>query len=322
MKTKTLYILLAAFAAVCAVLGAMPALLAEAFSGMLAFPFEQIGLGLRALSLSGGGGNIAAIVIYILISLLPIGFAMVSIHRRGWRNTHWLAIIFSLMLFGVLYLMINPGLLGNTPLGGEGIPAMKSALGGCCWSLVVASAVLALLRSSAEADRERNQRYLGIMLYVLAFFFVALAFGGGVSAFSADLTRLHEGNTMPGNDLSNTIIAIALRNIAAALPYALDALVAVKGAELMGAISADRYSDETLAKAEVLQRLCARCLMITVIVSVVVNILQLIFIERLYSVDVNVEIPLLSIGFVLLTMTLLGFMRENKALKDDNDLFI
>lgn len=322
MKTKALYTLLAIFAALCAVMGAMPALLAEAFSGIMAFPFEQIGLGLRWLSLSGGAGNIAAIVIYAAICLLPLLWALWRGRKRGWHNGDWLLPVFSLMLFGVIYLMINPGLLANTLLGGEGIEAMKAALGGCCWSVLVAIAVLALLRRSNQADRGQNQRYLGNMLNILAFFFAAMAFGGGVADFSADLTKLYEGNTMYEPGLTNTVIAIALQNIAATLPYALDALVALKGAQLMSSVSADRYGEETLAMAEALQRFCVLCLKITIITSVVVNILQLAFIEGLYAVDVKVVIPLLSIGFVLLTMTLLGFMRENKALKDDNDLFI
>jgi len=41
------------------------------FSTMIAFPFEQIGWCLRTLSLSGPAGNIAAIIIYIAVSLIP-----------------------------------------------------------------------------------------------------------------------------------------------------------------------------------------------------------------------------------------------------------
>ncbi len=37
-----------------------------AFTSILAFPFEQIGLGLRWLSLSSTLGNIFAIILYIL----------------------------------------------------------------------------------------------------------------------------------------------------------------------------------------------------------------------------------------------------------------
>ena len=48
------------------------------FSGVAAFPFEQIGMGLRWLSLSGGIGNGAAIVLYILLSLF-----------RAWSGLIW-----------------------------------------------------------------------------------------------------------------------------------------------------------------------------------------------------------------------------------------
>lgn len=321
MKTKTLYILLTIFAAVCVVIGAL-GVSGAAAAGIMAFPFEQLGLGLRWLSMSGGVGNIAAIVLYAAICLLPAIWVLLRSRRRGFCNADWLTLLLSLVLFGVLYLMINPGLLANTALGAAGVTLMKACLGGCCWSVVVAWAVLALLGHGREGGREQTQRYLSLMLTVLAFVFVAAAFGGGTADFTASVEALRQGNTMPGLDLAPTMAFLALRAIAGALPYVLDALVSLKAAELLSAMGEERYGEETLAKAEGLSRLCVLSLKITVIVSLVINILQLLFAEALLVLSVNVVIPLTSIAFVLLTLLLLGFMRENKALKDDNDLFI
>ncbi len=41
------------------------------YSYLITFPFEQLGMGLRKLSLSGSAGNTAAIIAYILICLVP-----------------------------------------------------------------------------------------------------------------------------------------------------------------------------------------------------------------------------------------------------------
>ena len=41
------------------------------YSDLITFPFEQLGMGLRKLSLSGSAGNTAAIIAYILICLVP-----------------------------------------------------------------------------------------------------------------------------------------------------------------------------------------------------------------------------------------------------------
>ena len=41
------------------------------------FPFGQIGEALRALSLASSAGNIAAMIIYLLISILP-----------AWKDLH------------------------------------------------------------------------------------------------------------------------------------------------------------------------------------------------------------------------------------------
>ena len=41
------------------------------FSYIITFPFEQLGWGLRKLSLSGSAGNVFAVTVYILICLAP-----------------------------------------------------------------------------------------------------------------------------------------------------------------------------------------------------------------------------------------------------------
>ena len=79
---------------------------------------------------------------------------------------------------------------------------------------------------------------------------------------------------------------------------------------------------EAAAKAEALSAFAALSLKITVVVSLVFNLLQLMFIRRLLVVDVSVNLPIVSLAFMLALALLSRLVRENKALKDDNDLFI
>ena len=83
----------------------------ESLASLAAFPFAQIGLGLRWLSLSGAVGNGLAIGLYVLLSLIPL-IALGVIWRRGkLRQADALLAVLSALLFWVLYLMVNPGLL-------------------------------------------------------------------------------------------------------------------------------------------------------------------------------------------------------------------
>ncbi len=320
MKSKTLYIILAVFALCAAAFGAVQEAAIGVFSSVMAFPFEQIAAGLRALSLSGSGGNAAAIVIYVLVCLLPT--AAVLICKRGkLRGEDLLILVLSAVMFAAVYYMINPGLLmGN--LVAEAAGVVKAILGGICWSVVVSWIVLKLLHRSENADRVGVQRYLRICLVIMAFFFTALAFGGGVSGAVAAFEKLHEGNTGDMVPLGTSHIFIVLQAVVAAVPYALDALVAVKGAELLGAMSADRYSAESVDCSAKLACFAVMSLKLTVILSLMFNLLQLVFFKQLLVIDVTVALPLGSIAFMLAVVLLSRLISENKSLKDDNDLFI
>ena len=320
MKTKTLYILLALCAALSAVLGALPAVVSEAFSSLVAFPFEQIALALRWLSLSGGAGNAAAIIIYVVLCLLPTVLALPAIIKK--RHGEDVLIPFlSLVLFGAVYFMINPALL--TGSYGMGFAAMTRAmLGGGCWCVIISWLVLKIVRFSRESGRESVEKYLRICITAAAFAFVAVAFGGGVSGFAAALDKLQEGNSGGLVNTTPTVAFLVLQAVVGALPNVMDALVAVKGAQLLRAIGEDRYSAETVEKAENLAAFSIFSIKLTVMVSLAFNLLQLLFIKQLLVMAVEVVLPLASLMFMLSAMLLSRFLRENKALKDDNDLFI
>ena len=61
---------------------------------------------------------------------------------------------------------------------------------------------------------------------------------------------------------------------------------------------------------------------LTILVTVVLNLLQLVCMGSLYTVHITVLLPVLSIVFVLAVLLLTQLMGENRQLKEDNDLFI
>lgn len=320
MKKKRIYFILALFAVFCAVLGAGQ-LSGEGLGGIPAFPFEQLGVFLRGMSLSGGAANVAAMIIYVILCLLPVILLLPAAKKRGFAPCDALLILLSAVLFGVMYLMVNPALLGGYR-GAVFIPTMKAIMGGVCWSILVSYGVLRLLRSGSKADRAGSQRMLRAILVVMGFYFVAVAFGVCLADFVAALEEVREANTGYFSRLGTTYVFLTLQLIVSALPYVLDALVALRGAELLDAMAGDPYSGETLEKAERFSRFCVLSLKITVLASLVFNIMQIVFMKSLAVVSVSVNIPLTSIAFVLAALLLVRFMRENKELKDDNDLFI
>lgn len=133
------------------------------FTAVAAFPFEQLGLGLRALSLSGGAGNAAALVLYGAVCLLPAGALLLIQRRRALCPEDALLPVLSAALFPVLYWMINPGLLGQFYGSAEGQPVAKAVLGIIVYSVLLGYVLLRMLRRFFTADLPGLQKCLAAL---------------------------------------------------------------------------------------------------------------------------------------------------------------
>jgi len=87
-------------------------------------------------------------------------------------------------------------------------------------------------------------------------------------------------------------------------------------------MASDPYSAGTVEKGEGLAAFAMMSLKLIIAASLIFNLLQLAFIKKLLVVDMELVLPLVSIAFMLAALLLSRLIRENKALKDDNDMFI
>ena len=290
---------------------------------LLSFPYTQLGQGLRWLSLSGALGNGVAIALYALISLLPLaGLGLLWRTDKKLRPGDALLAVLSALLFWVLYLMVNPGLMA-TWLNPAAQGALgKALLGGACDSVLAGWLVLRALGLFLEADRAKLQRCLSWMLALLAVLFVAAAFADGFGDFLKGVERLRAGNQGNESLLEASYGFLALRWVVYGLPYVLDVLVVLKARQLLGQLRRDRYSQASVAAATGLARLCVWSLSIALVSNLALQLLQLLCARWLFSLDTLMQFPLLSLVFVLGVLLLAQYIRENKQLKDDNDLFV
>ena len=306
-------------------------------AGSLAVPFAQIGAGLRALSLSGELGNGAAILLYVLLCLIPIGVLVWLGRRRSLAAEDSLLVVLSLFLFVALYLMVNPGKIPGLTVGveklwSEQMAVSQSLFGGAAYAILLAYLVLRLLRRFQGADRQKLQDDLALLLGGLAVCLVFVIFGTGFAGFWEEGTALlgggREGMTFgvgmdPLAVQRDGLLTLAfLRWVGEMLPYALDVVVILAVLDLLGAVKSDRYSAETLHRAHWVARLCTGSLAASLVTTVVLNLGQLLFLEELTSVSVQVIFPLTAAAFLLGVLLMVKFLEENRALKEDNDLFI
>jgi hypothetical protein len=324
MKRRLLYTLLISEAALCITLSLAKISPGGAFSALMAFPFEQIGLGLRLLSLTGKLGNSIALTVYAAFCFLPAFFLLRFGNKRKLYIEDALLGLLSAALFVSLYLMINPLYIGKMfgGIAAAGLPLGKAVLGGTLWSILCGYLILRVLRLSFESGTAKLQEYVGALLCALSFLFVWVICGSAFGEMLDSFSALREGNKGSESGLGTTHVFLVLRYLTDALPYILDTVTVFLTLDLLAAMRTDRYSEQTETRALRLSRWCGKALAATVVSGVLLNLLQLLFARALRIVDSNVSIPLASVLFVLAVLFFARLISENRRLKGDIDLFI
>lgn len=324
MKRRLLYILLVLEAALCIAFGLAKISPGGAFSAAMAFPFEQIGMGLRLLSLTGRIGNCLALALYAAVCFLPLLFLLTVRNKRKLYKEDVLLGLLSAALFVSLYLMINTAYIGNMfgGLGDAGLTIGKVVLGGTLWSILCGYLILRVLRLSFESGTEKLQGYVSAGLFILIFLFVWAVFGVCFGEMLNSFSTLHAGNTGSEGGLGTTYVFLILRFFVDALPYILDAVTVFLALDLLAAMRTDRYSEQTEVLALHLSHWCGKALAAVVVSAVSLNLLQLIFASALRIIDSELSIPVISVLFVLAGLLFARMVSENRRLKGDNDLFI
>lgn len=275
-------------------------------------PFSLLGNGLRALSLSGEGGNAAAIVIYVLVCLLPL----VPLLRKNRSRTDWVLALGSPVLFYVLYLMINPGLLP----AGMGSDVGKMILSGTVYSVFLTWGALRLLHWGQ--GRSDGYRALRVLLAACAAVYIVAGFGVGAGELKAQILAVRSGNTMPGQNLTVTYGFLTALFAVQALEFFLDASLMLRGIGLARCLEQDPYSECSVAASDVLSKAAQGALTVILLSNMGLNIAQVLAASRLYHIDASVRIPVFSTALCFGCMVLTRLLSRGKEIKEENDLYI
>ena len=270
----------------------------ESVFDLLSYPLVKISDFLGAMSLSGSIGNAMAITIYSLFCLIPVFVMLFRMKKKTFVKTDSLLVLVSAVLFAVVYLLINPSEMGLHGLGEE-----ASMVAFSFWSLLVGYLVLKFADTVKNTEGKRTEKLLSLVLKITGAVFV-FAF------CSAELVKTEIG-IVTVLSFANTI-----------LPSIFGVLIVIYCLNVLSEFALDRYSENTLRAIEKLSSVCILALRVTVSVTALFSVLQLRFINELSNVNFSVDIPILSFGFILLVLILSNFLKDSKALKEDNDSFI
>ncbi|HCW74227.1 MAG TPA: hypothetical protein DHM90_11035 [Clostridiaceae bacterium] len=322
MKRKLLVPILAVEAVLCLLFYFMRDTLPNVFTTVFAFPLEQMGLVLRYLSLSGTLGNIIALIVYVLISLSPVMLYRTLQRKKKVFTEDSLLFVLSLLLFAIIYFMVNPGTMSAVfPVNMPGDMA-KATLSLTFYVVLMGYGVLKILRQFYDAGLQKITKYLRILLSFLSGYYVLYVFGVIFGSFMKARDTLYAGNSGLGYGISTSESFLFMQYAVMALPYLLNILVVLAIIELLEEMGKDRYSDAAALKAESLTRLCRKTLTVIVLTSMSFHLVQFMFLKNIQSAHTNLEIPFMPLIFILSVLMLNQFVRENKTLKQDNDMFI
>jgi len=318
MKHKVLIWVLGIEAIACILFFSLRASFGSMFTTVMAFPFEQIGFGLRALSLSSEAGNAAVVAIYVTICLLPVAALAFLWKKRKLYAEDGLLVLLSFVLFAVINIMINPSLIGAYTSGGTGQSFGKAMYGGVVYSVIIGYFILRILRLVSAGGTENLMRYMSIILGLFSMLFLYLIF----DALIESIRVLLPGGILNGFLFGLGFFFLIMQIITDTLPYALNIVVIFAALRLLDEMRKDRYSTETVAAVERTSRLCIVALVTTVLSNIIINLVPVLFGTTLLFINVSVQIPVLSIAFVLAALLLTRLVTESKELKDDNDMII
>ena len=280
-------------------------------------PFELLGNGLRSLSLSGSTGNIAAIMIYCLISLVPALVYVVLKNKKRLVKVDVFLLVLSGVLFYMIYYLINPTLFMANGLGA--IPLI-----GMFYSMLVGYLVLRGISAWSKSDATGLQKGIRLLIYLLMVSLIGAILIECVVNLPEAIQALKDKNTaVTGtNGLTVTIVFLFLESIVKIVPCIWEIVILVIILDLLKALSENRYSEKAVNGFEKLGNACKNMLIVTMVLNMGFALLQVVFRNMLYEMNMDLTVPLASIVLVLAVMLISKYMRETQKMKEELDMFI
>lgn len=291
------------------------------YQDIVTFPFAQIGKGLRALSLASSAGNMAAFAIYLFIAIIPILYLVYRVARqkKAPDAIDLLLIVMSVMLFVMLYLMVNPGYINSNLYGA--MPGKGMALTMTFWSMVVGYVVLRCIKASVGTDEAKLARYLKLILIAVA---VAIGLSAVLGIFREVIPAVQGVRAIDEqlNSDYNTSVFLWIKYFADKVPSLLNIIVIASAIKMVDQLRIDRYSMETISAAENLSRICRIAVTVMILTSIAVNLFQFLVWTRVYKTSYVVDLPLFSIALCIAILLLSKFFASDRELKEENDMII
>ena len=289
----------------------------------ITFPWEQIGLGLRRLSLSGSAGNIAAWILFLAAGALPLFTIAFLRYRRKSCRADYLLPLLSVSLFAGLWFFINPSYMDRylSPMPTGGIA--KYSLAAVIYSLFLTWILLRLVFLYEKAGQGRLLAGLRILLGLYGLVLGIGLFVQSSVEFREALRALQESNTGSDSHLVRiSTLFLAIRIVIGILPTASQIALLFMMVLFLRRYEKEPFGPEASLAMKRLKAASGRLLTVALLANAGFNVLQLLCSRFLLTSFHRIPFPLSEILVMLGIRTLSFLYLESRRLKEDNDMFI
>ena len=285
----------------------------------ITFPWEQIGLGLRRLSLSGSAGNIAAWILFLAAGALPL-FTMAFLrYRRKSCRADYLLPLLSVSLFAGLWFFINPSYMDRylSPMPTGGIA--KYSLAAVIYSLFLTWILLRLVFLYEKAGQGRLLAGLRILLGLYGLVLGIGLFVQSSVEFREALRALQESNTGSDSHLVRiSTLFLAIQIVIGILPTASQIALLFMMVLFLRRYEKEPFGPEASLAMKRLKAASGRLLTVALLANAGFNVLQLLCSRFLLTSFHRIPFPLSEILVMLGIRTLSFLYLESRRLKEDN----
>lgn len=284
------------------------------------------GQGLRELSLSGPWGNMGAWAVTLVITLLPLVLLVLPRGRGPLVWEDWLLLPACGVGFCMMFFSVNPTLL---PLL---LPEVWPFASLCVYlSLPIAWLVLRVLRRLEREETGRLAAGLRLLLWACALLAAVGTAWGRVGGFAGQVAQALSGVSGPDllgqfDDMSAAVTGGLILQAILVLPsLAVDlftAFVLAQAASLTAVLKEGLFSREAVEWCAVTARWCRQLVVWSTLLTVLRNLLQLLFLPWLLQTSFQVYIPLSSLALAAALYLLCRCLQQGKELQEDNQSII
>ena len=279
-------------------------------------PFELIGKGLRFLSLSSAIGNVIAIIIYAVISMIPAIYIIYQRKRGRTQKEDILLVAFTGLLFYSMYMFIKkmPDIFS---MDQNSLIVMKIIYAFIIYSVLIMWLIMKAIRFLGD-DSQKNWKsrlYFGMkgLIAALVSYYTLLI------TYAKTFELLHKSE----NKLQNVSSIVWFKSVLQLLPIIMTILLFINIIHVVKAIE-DHKEEQQMMTVARLASVAKVTAVVTVISDFILNFYQFLLGATLQNVnvtfapDVSMEPLIIAFGALIFH----EYFKRTKQLKEENDQFI